>query len=119
MNEDCLGTALQNLHHIILSNLRLALHDYLITLDGYHLTSILIYEVLVPALQYAGSQLTAYDGLQRLLVHLHLLGEVENLQDVLISLEADGTQQGCYGQLLLTVDIRVHHIINISSELDP
>ena len=52
VDEDCLSTALQDLHHIIISNLRFALHDYLIALDRDNLTSILIYEILVPALQH-------------------------------------------------------------------
>ena len=119
MYEDGLCTALKNLHHIFVGDLGLTFHDHLITLNGYNLTGILIDEVLVPALQHAGCQFTANHSFQALLVHLHLLGQVEDLEDILISLKTDGTEQCRYGQLLLTVDIRVHHIINVGSELNP
>ena len=64
MNQNGLGTALQDFEHVLLGNLRLALHDDLVTLDRNNLTGILIYEVLVPALQHTGSQFTADDGFQ-------------------------------------------------------
>ena len=57
--------------------------------------------------------------LQVLASSLNFLCEVEDLKNVFIVFEADGTKQCRYGQLLLTVDVRVHNIINVRSELDP
>ena len=119
MYQDGVGTALQNIHHVILGNLRLTFHDDLITLDRYNLTGILVYEVFVPTLQHTGGQLRTYDILQCLFVDLHLFCKIENLQDVLIGLETDSTQQGGHWQLLLTVDICVHDIVDVSSKLYP
>ena len=119
MNKDSLSTTLKDLHHIFLGNLCLALHDNLITLDRNHLTRILIHEVFVPALQHTGCQLRTNNLLQGFLVNLNLFGKIENLQDIFISLETDGSQQGGYGQLLLTIDVGIHHVVDIRSELNP
>ena len=90
--QDRLGTTLQNFEQVVFRNLRTAIHDNLVTLDGNHLTRILIYEVLVPALQQTGCELRTDDGLQRFLVDLHLLGKVENLQNILVGFKTDSTK---------------------------
>ena len=119
MDEDRLGTALQDFHHIIIGDLRLAFHDHLITLDRDNLTGILIYEVLVPALQHTGSKFATHVLLEVGLVDLHLLSQIKDLQDLLIRLEADGTEQGCNRQLLLTVDVSIHHVVDVCRKLNP
>ena len=119
MNEDGLCAALKNLHHIIISNLRLTLEDHLVTLNRNYLTSILINEILVPALKHTGCQLGTNILLQGSLIDLHLLSKVEDLEDLLIRLESDGTKQCRYRQLLLTIDISIHHIVDVGSKLDP
>ena len=50
---------------------------------------------------------------------LHLLCEVENLQDVLVVLKPYGTEQCRDGQLLLTVDVRIHDVVDVRCELNP
>ena len=119
MNEDGRSTAVEDILSVLLGNLRLAFHDHLITLNGSHLTRVLIHEVFRPALQHTGGEMLADDLLHILLCHLHLLSEVEDLEDVLISLETDGTEKRCYRQLLLSVDVSIHHIVDIGGELDP
>ena len=119
MNEYRLRTALQNLHHVIIGNLRLTLHDDLITLNGNHLTGILVNEVLIPTLQHTGSQFRTDILLQCSLVDLHLFRQVEDLEDFLICLKTYGTKQRRNRQLLLTVDVCIHHIIDVSGKLDP
>ena len=47
------------------------------------------------------------------------LGVHENLQNVLVLLETDGAQQSGNGQLLLTVDVSVHHIVDVRCKLNP
>ena len=119
MNKNGLCTALENIQQVLVGNLCLTLHDDLITLNGYNFAGILINEVLVPALQHTCCQLLAYHLLQGCLVNLHLLSEVEDLQDVLIGFEADGTKKSSNRQLLLTVNISIHDIVNVRSKLNP
>ena len=119
MHKNRLSSTLHDIHDVVLSNLGLTVHDHLITLDRNNLTGILIHEIFVPALQHTCSQLTSNHLLEVGLVNLHLLSEVEYLQDVLIGLKTNGTQQRCYGQLLLTVDIGIHDIVDVSSKLNP
>ena len=119
MHKDGRSTTLKNLINILLGNFRLALHDDLVTLNGNHLTGILIDEVLIPALQYTGCQVAANHLLHILLINLHFLSKVKDLKDVLISLKADSTQQCGHGQLLLSVDVSIHHIVDVSGKLNP
>ena len=91
MNKDSRCAALEDIHHILICNLSLTLHDNFVTLDRYYLTCILINEVLIPALKYTCSKLAAHNSLQSLLVDLNLLSEVEDLKDVFISFKSDGT----------------------------
>ena len=75
----------------LLGDLRLTLEYDLVTLDGYYLGGILIHEILGPGLHYVTRQ-TATD--HRLFVgrsNLHLLGEVEAVQYILIALETDSS----------------------------
>ena len=49
----------------------------------------------------------------------HFVCKTENVDDVLIAIETDGTEQGGYRKFLLTVDVGIHHIVDVRSELDP
>ena len=49
----------------------------------------------------------------------HLFGEIEEIEDLLIRLKANSTQQGRHRELLLTVDVGIHDIVDVRSELDP
>ena len=104
---------------VVLGNLGLALEHNLVTRNADDLTRILIDEVLGPALQHTGSELTTHQALAVLLIDLHLLSEVEDLKNILIALEADGAKQRGNGQLLLTVDVSIHHIVDVGSKLNP
>ena len=119
MHKNSLGTAFKNIIHIIFCNLCLTFHDDLITLDRNNLTGILIYEVLVPALQDTGCKFTTQRFLESGLVNLYFLCQFENLKDILIILVSDSTKQSGNRQLLLTVNVCIHHIINIRSKLNP
>ena len=119
MNKNRLGTALQNFHHITICDLCLAFHDHLITLDRNNLTSILIYKILIPAFQYTGSQLATYKLLEVSLIDLDLLCQIKDLQDFLIGLKANSTKQCCNRQFLLTIDVSIHHVVDVCCKLDP
>ena len=104
---------------IIFCDLSLTLKHHLVALSGNDLTGILIYEVLCPCSQYTGSKLTSDQHRLVFRRNLHLLSKVEDLKNVFIAFVTNGTQEGCNRQLLLTVDIGVHDIVDVSSELYP
>ena len=119
MNEDRGHIACHNLLDCIFIKQALALQDDFVTLDGYYFTRILIDEVFNPALEHASGKLLAKVIFQILTSSFYFFGQVKDLKNVLVILESDGTEQSCDRQLLLTVDIRVHNIINVCSKLDP
>ena len=119
MEENALCSGFDDGIHVFGFEHRLTVEDDLVTLDGYHLTGIFVHEVFHPALQHTGGELASDDLLQVGLVDLDLFGEFENLEDVFVSFKADGTQEGRNGQLLLTVDIGVHHVVDVRGELNP
>ena len=119
MNENRSSTAIDNIIDILGCDLCLALEDDLITLYGHHLTGILIDEVLIPRLHHVTGKLRSNSFFQVLLVNLYLLAEIKDLKNILIALEADGTEQRGYRQLLLTVDVSIHDIVDVGSELNP
>ena len=119
MQQQGLLPRLQDLVDMLLAQNRLAVDDNLVPLDGNHLAGILVHKVLGPRLQNPRRQFPPHGLLQIGLVDLDLIGQVENLQDLPIALEADRPQQRSHRQLLLPVDIRIHHVIDIRRELDP
>ncbi len=119
MQQDGFGTGLQDDVDDLRSNLLLTLHHNLVTLDGRHLTGILVHEILDGRFHYITCQLAAHASLQRLAVDLHLLSQVEAVEDVLVGLETDSAEKRGHRQLLLTVDVSVHHLVDIRSELNP
>ena len=119
MQEDRLGAAFEDLLHVLLLEDSLAVYDHVVTLDGNHLARILIHEVLDPGRKDACGKFAA-DGLLEVgLRDLYFVCQVENLEDLLVGLITDGTQQRSDGQLLFTVDVRIHHVVDVRSELDP
>ena len=119
MEQDGAVAAVKDVVDVVLGDLGFALKHNLMALQRHHLTRILISEILIPALQHTGSERSANALLQVLLVHLHFLCEVENLQDVLVALEAYGAEHGRHGQLLLTVDVGIHHVVDVGGEFNP
>ncbi|CDC97774.1 uncharacterized protein BN576_00509 [Alistipes sp. CAG:268] len=98
---------------------RFAVHDDVVSFDGDHLARILVHEILDPGRKHACGQLAAHSLLEGGLRHLHLVGQVEDLENLLVRLVTDGTQQRGDGQLLLTVDVGIHHVVDVRSELYP
>ena len=119
MQQDSAVAAVENILNVLFRNLGFTLQHHLMALKRYHLTRILIGKVLIPALQYTGGERTAYAVFEILTVDLHFLGEVENLKNVLISLISDGTEHRRHGQFFLTVDVSVHHVVDVRRELNP
>ena len=97
----------------------LAVDNNFVTLDGNNFTGIFVYKILNPCFQYTRRQLTTYNLLEIRLVHLHILCQVEDFKNVLVILKTDGSQQCGYRQLLLTVDVGIHDIVDVGSKLNP
>ena len=119
MQQDGGHAAVDNVLDVVLVELCIALYDNLVTLDRYHFARVFIYEVLNPGLEYAGCEFASYMLTQVGLVDLDLVCQAKDIEDILVGLITDGAQQGGNGQFLLTVDICVHHIVDVCSKFDP
>ena len=105
--------------HIVFVKNAVAVQYDLVTLNGYYFTGVLINEVFRPATQYTGCKTAANMSSQGLLVYLHFISHAEKLQYVLICFITNCTEQCGYREFLFTVDVRVHHIVDVGSELHP
>ena len=108
-------------HHVdvVFLEHRLSVDNHFRTFDVHHLTSLVIYKVLVPCLGHGGCQLLSHILLQIGFGCLHLLGNVENAEDVLIGLIADSAQQRRDRQFLLTVDVSIENVVDVCGEFHP
>ncbi len=104
---------------ILLLDDRLTVEYHIVALDGYNLAGILVHEVLGPGLEHTRGELAAHCLLEVRTVDADLLGQTEDLDDVLVTLEAYRTQKGRHREFLLTVDVGIHDIIDVSGKLDP
>ena len=93
--------------------------DDLDTLNGGHLAGVLVDEVLELGLQHVVGELATLGRLEIRGVDLDLVGQVEDVDDVLVGVVTDGPEEGGHRQFLLTVDVRIHDVVDVSSELDP
>ena len=119
VQEDRLGAALDDLVYVFLLEDRFAVHDDVVALDGDHLARILVDEVLNPRREHARRELAPHGLLEVGLRDLHLVRQVEDLENLLVGLVSDGAQQRRDGQLLLAVDVGIHHVVDVRSELYP
>ena len=97
----------------------LTIHNDFVTFDRYDFPRIFIHEILHPGLQNTRSQTTANDFFQSRFGNIYFICQVEYLKNILIRLKTDSAQQCRHRQFFLPVDIRIHHIIDVCSELNP
>ena len=90
-----------------------------VSFDGNNFTCFFINEILSPRFQNACSQLTTKNLLQIRLVCLHLFCKIEDTKDFLIRLVTNCTKECGYWQLLLTVDVSIHHVVDVGRKLNP
>ena len=119
VHQDAGHAALKNLIDVLFGQFALTGQEHLVTLDAHHFARILVDEVLVPGVEHVGGELLSGEFLEVLAVHLHLLGQIKDLENLAVAFVADGTQQGGHGQLLLTVDVGIHHVVDVRGKLDP
>ena len=89
------------------------------TLDRDDLTGILVNKVLVPGLEHLGSEFASFIGFEILLCRLDFLSKAEDVNDIFVGIVADSSKQCSDRQLLLTVDVGVHHVVDVRRELYP
>ncbi len=110
-SEDCLG--------VVLGDDCLSVDNYFVALESRYFTGIVVAEFLCPRLEDTGGELAA-DGFPEIgLVDLHLLGQAEDVDDLLIAFKTDSAEKRGHGELLLAVDVSVHHVVDVSGELNP
>ena len=119
LEKDGLHLCISNTGDGVLAQDFAALHDGKGTFNGDQFTGIFIFEVLEPGLQDVSRQFAAFVLLEHLFGSRHFIGQSETVQDVLVGTVTNGTQEGGDRQLLLTVDVGIHDIVDVRRELDP
>ena len=117
--EDGGDSRLEDVLHVGLVDDLLAVDDDFVTLDVDNLSGVLVDEVLVPGLENPGCELASDTFLQICLVDLDLFCKVEDVEDILVTLVADGSEQSGDRQFLLAVDVCIHHVVDVGCKLDP
>ena len=82
-----------------------------VTLDGNNFTGIFVYKILYP--------LTSHHLLEIRLVYLHVFRQIKDLENVLVILKTDGSQQSSNRQFLLTVNVSIHDVVDVGGKLNP
>ena len=119
VQEDGLHSGIDDLVDVFLFQDGIPVEDLFVTFDGYDLAGIFVHEVFHPGFQYARSQTAADVLLESRFAHFHLLGQVEDVEDVLVAFVTDGAQQGSEGEFLFPVDVGVHHVVDVRGEFHP
>ena len=119
MKEAGLGIGFYNLVDMFFFEDGITVKDDLITLDRYHFACIFVHEVLMPSVEHTGSKTTTEVFLKTCLRDFYLFCKVEYLEDILVTLEAYGTEESRYRQLFLTVDVGIHDIVDIRGKFYP
>ena len=119
VEEDGADSGVHDVINVVLVENGLTVNDNLVPLDVDYLTGVLVHEVLVPCLEDAGGELGTDILRKFFLGGLHLACKSEDIEDVLVTLESDGPQQGRDRELLLPVDVGVHDIVDVGGELNP
>ena len=119
MQQNGRNVGLQDHVQVLLFQNRVALQNNFVALNRHHFSGILVHEVFAPRFQHAGRQLAVQHTLQTGLGNFDFLGQAEDLQNVLVALKTDGTEQRRHRQLLLPVDVRVHHVVDVRCKFNP
>ena len=119
VQDNRLTAGVNNQVDVLLFHNRFTIENNFISLNGYHLTCIFIYEVFHPGFQYTSGQTTTDRPLQSRFADFYFICQIENIQDVTIRFETNGSQQSRYRQLLLSIDVSIHDIVDVRSKFYP
>ena len=119
LQQDGLYVRVQDLGDGVFVELLTTVHDGQGTLDGNHFAGVLVLEVLGPGLEDLGGEETVGVLPEGGLVGSDLVGQAEDVDDVLVAVVTDGAEKRGHGQFLLPVDVGIHHAVDVRRELDP
>ena len=119
MEEDGIYSRFEDVNDVVFIQYRLAVNDDFRAFDRNNFTSAFVYKVFSPSADYATCDLAANHLLKVGLVDRNLFCKIKEQQDVLIVSITDGTEQRCYRQLLLTINVSIHHAVDIRCKLNP
>ncbi|CDA21461.1 uncharacterized protein BN496_01375 [Bacteroides sp. CAG:144] len=119
MQQNGRYTCFENQIDMLFFEYDLTFYHNFVALNRNNLASIFVGIVFHPSSQNTGGQTTADGFFEVGLRNFHLFGQTEDFENVFIAFETYGTQQCRYGQFLLTIDIGIHHIVDVGSELYP
>ena len=114
-----LRPAIKNFLNIIGCDLSFSLKDNFCTLNRNNFTCLFIYEIFYPCFQNTRSQFTTDVFFQICFGHFNLFRKAKDLKNVFILFEANCTQQSRNRKFLLTINVGIHHVVNIRCELNP
>ena len=104
---------------VVFCKLGSTVYNHVVALDRNHLACGGIGIILKPALHDTSGQLATDHSLEIRFRHLDLFGKVKYLYDVFIAFKTNRTEKSCDRELLLTVDVSIHHIVDVSCKLNP
>ncbi len=119
VEDDRLRSRFHDLLDVLLFEDGLPVDHDLVPLDGDHFTRVFVHEILDPGAEHPCCQFAAEDLLEVRFVDLHLFGKAEDVEDVLIAFIADRPEERGHRELLLPVDVGVHHVVDVRREFDP
>ncbi len=119
VEEDSLYTSFHNLINVLIFDNGLAVENDLVSFERYNFCGIFVNKVLNPSLQHSCGKASSNDLLQSGLGNLYFVCQIKDFKNILIVFETNSPQQSCYRQFLLSVDISIHHCINIGSKFYP
>ena len=119
MEKDSLYARIHNRVDEFGSKFYLTVNDNRVTFDRNNLAGVLVDKIFSPGIQNPCGEFASDNLFEGSLRNLDFVGEVENLENVFVALETNSTEQSGNGQLLFAVDVGVHHIVDVGSELDP
>ena len=119
MEENAFGTAFDDFVDVFFRKNGFPVDDDFVSFDRYHLAGVFVDEIFHPCFEDTGSQFTTDVPFEVRFRYLHFVCQVEDLEDLSVAFEADGAQKRGDRQFLLPVDVCVHHVVDVRSELDP
>ena len=119
MHKYTLRTALNDFFDVTFLNFGFTIDNHFIAFNRYHFTGILIHEILSPTLQNPCGKFTTYTGLKILLIDFYFLSQIKDFQNIPVIFEANSSQKSSNWQFFLTVDISIHHVVDIRSKFYP
>ena len=117
--ENSFDIEFQDFFNVFFGKLFVAFYYHFGTFHRNDFTGIFVDEVLSPCVDHTGCELLADNLFKVRFGDFNLFGQGENVQNVFVRFETHSTEEGCDGEFLFTVDVGVHHVVDVCSEFHP